>query len=82
VAGAFIHHHLRTSALRRVIRAPPFAGGFAFPRSLRGMLDADSRKRYGNLAGSHVVYAIAACKKYSSSYTPYFSLNLSGCVDG
>lgn len=46
------------------------------------MLDTDSRKRYGNLAGSHVVYAIAACKKYSSSYTPYFSLNLSGWVDG
>jgi len=62
--GGRIHHHLRSPPCRD--DGGPLCRGFAFPRSLRG--DTDTRKWYGNLAGGHVIYAIAACKKYSSSY--------------
>jgi hypothetical protein len=71
-AHIFIHHHhLRISALRRarMTGGPPFAGGSHFRAHYGGWTQT-----VGNLADGHVIYPIAACKKYSSSLPRIFDL--------
>ena len=70
VAGAFII----ISALRRARMTGPLCRGFAF-RVHYGIPTL-----YSNLAGGHVIYAITACKKYSSSLSRTSHLTLTESI--